>query len=188
LEKQQEMSECAGVAPSPVSPALRRDFLASFDDAHSDKTDSFSTHRSTVLPGDDGTASTVTLPSSLLTGKLIQTPQGLALLLASRPQSGGYTELRAAYSSSATNTSNESENTVDTRNKRWTRAEDEQLKFALSQEDGPPINWKEIARLYFTGTRNCSQVCLTFHPIDGSFVSFGRKHFSLNMFLLSLHL
>ena len=185
LEQLQEMSECMNVA-SPVGPDLRRDFLASFDDARSDKAYSSNTHLGTVLPGatsqdihrgadpndhfDNNDSSSVTLPSSLLTGKLIQTPQGLALLLASRPKTEGYS---AMYASSASNTFSESNYSVDTRNKRWTRAEDAQLKYAVSREDSPPINWKEIARLFFSGTRNYSQVCLSFRPVDRSIVYFG---------------
>ena len=94
----------------------------------------------------------VTLPTSTLTGKLIPTPQGLAMLL--HPKE---TMSAATYSVYAS----VSDPGSITRNMRWTKAEDEHLKYAVELEAGPPHNWKEIARTYFPATRNGNQVRTT---------------------------
>lgn len=98
----------------------------------------------------------VTLPLRCLTGKVIETPQGLALLLAPHPTLKTAAEYVAAY---GWNNSSTQTTVVDTHNRRWTRAEDEILKHAVEELGGvPPHNWKEIARSYFPGTRHHNQV------------------------------
>ena len=161
---------------------MRSDFSAAFDDKCSDGKRALETPSSASWTGvasqgvycgatwhydwDDGVSRLVTLPASLLTGQLIQTPQDqdLSLLLPSRPELTSHTDLRFAYASSASCEST----SIDTRNKRWTLDEDMQLKFAVAKEAGPPHNWKEIARLYFSGTRTSCQVCYRLRPVDGS--------------------
>lgn len=181
FEKQQRLEECMAVAP-PVTSSLKSEFLASFDDDDDDdhgRSDKKLSPASSSNKEPNATAATqmlhspnsstdsnmVTLPASLLTGKLIHTPEGIALLL----KAADYATLFAASASSATHSTNaiavsapsaaiNGINSSDTRNKRWTRAEDERLKYAVVTEAGPPHNWKEIARSYFPGTRNSSQV------------------------------
>jgi hypothetical protein len=44
-----------------------------------------------------------------------------------------------------------------TKNKHWSKAEDELLKFAVHQEGGPPHNWQQIS-VNFNGIRTAKQV------------------------------
>jgi len=99
----------------------------------------------------------VTLPLSCLTGKIIESPEGLALLLAPHPTLKTAAEYVAAYGWN--NRSSHEKTVVDTHNRRWTRAEDEILKHGVEELGGvPPHNWKEIARSFFPGTRHHNQV------------------------------
>jgi hypothetical protein len=96
----------------------------------------------------------VNIPASLMTGRLIATQHGLAMLLV--PNDNISAAEYAAFASSVTNPSTAS---AQTKCKHWTKAEDELLKFAVSKEDGPPYTWTELARNYFPATRNANQVC-----------------------------
>lgn len=70
-------------------------------------------------------------------GRLVETPDGLALLL---------------YKTSDRLTSADGPR----RHVRWTAEEDSLLRAAVELEDGPPHNWKRIAQKYFQGSRNVS--------------------------------
>lgn len=97
----------------------------------------------------------VTIPASLMTGKLISTAHGLAMLLIPNENMSA-----ADFSTFASAVTNPSIGSAGTKCKHWTKAEDELLKFATSNEGGPPYNWTEIGRNYFPATRSANQVCL----------------------------
>jgi len=165
LEKQRRLEDCLALqnaVPPPVtSTNTARDILDFLDDKKpspaKEKAESLGslamippTVSSDVM---EDTASQESLPASMLKGKLIPTPQGLAMLL--HPKKTMSAASYSVYISSASDPGS------ITRNKRWTRAEDEHLKYAVAMEAGPPHNWKEIARTYFPATRNGNQVRTT---------------------------
>jgi len=161
LEKQRRLEDCLALqnaVPPPVTAAtMTRDLLDLVDDdkepspakGNADSSESVPMLPPSVMSnGQDDAVSQekeeqeqVTLPASMLTAKPIPTPQSLAMLL--HPKE---TISAATYSGYAS---------------RWTKAEDEHLKYAVALGAGPPHNWKEIARTYFPATRNGNQVRTT---------------------------
>lgn len=73
--------------------------------------------------------------------RMIQTPEGLALLLKSSTN-------QQQFLASTTNSIR------PRRHARWTPEEDELLCAAVELEEGPPHNWKRIAKKYFLDRRN----------------------------------
>lgn len=112
-------------------------------------------------------------PDSLLTGRLIDTPYGLAVLL---PPQTTAVEYNAAL---AARNMNPSITPAHSKNKRWTKAEDKLLAYAVEQEGGrPPHNWKEIARTYFPGMRSDNQVCTCITVVSrATIMTFFLLHF-----------
>ena len=85
-----------------------------------------------ILQTENFDNSSVSRSSLSTNNRMIETPEGLALLL--------------------NNTSVQS--SPPRRHVRWTSEEDDILRAAVDIEEGPPHNWKRIAKKYFNGTRN----------------------------------
>jgi hypothetical protein len=117
------------------------------------------------------TATDPPIPPALMSGKVISTKYGLAMLVvpssditvsdytdtfaSTTTMHGGGTSSHAASSTSTNGTTT----AMTTRFKHWLKSEDELLQYAISkQEDGPPYMWQQIAQTYFPNTRNANQV------------------------------
>jgi hypothetical protein len=97
-------------------------------------------------------------PASMLTGQVIQTTRGVAVLLLPQCLQERAAIARLAQCGTINDSSSCQEQPLDTRNKRWTASEDQLLAHAVQQFQGVH-KWKEIAQTYFPGTRSANQVC-----------------------------
>lgn len=87
----------------------------------------------------ESTEDTDRVPSFMLSGRVVQTPEGPALLLRTPPRD-------VVLGSDVS------------RGRRWTQDEDQILKNAIEEQGGPPYKWKTVSIDYFYGTRNEHQV------------------------------
>jgi ribosomal protein L18 len=123
------------------------------------------------------------IPASLISGKVISTKYGLAVLVVPSTYSDTFVSsktnvIQSETSASLFPTSNlmtttmtdvatiatspslvtTTTTTTTTRFKHWIQKEDELLQYAISKQIGPPYKWQEIAQTYFPTTRNANQV------------------------------
>jgi Myb-like DNA-binding domain len=96
-----------------------------------------------------------TIPASLLSGKVISTKYGLAMLLVPSPNITT-TEYNSAMTTHPSLVQ-QSKSKLTTRFKHWIQSEDELLTYAISKHS-PPYSWQDIAHAYFPGTRTANQV------------------------------
>ena len=130
----------------------------------------------------DVTSTNPTIPSALMSGKVISTKYGLAMLVV--PSSditvSDYTSTFAssmavhaltnnnvvsslppdtASNAGTCNSHSTATPSVATRFKHWLTSEDELLRYAITKQmHGPPYMWQQIAQTYFPNTRNANQV------------------------------
>jgi hypothetical protein len=97
-------------------------------------------------------------PASMLTGQIIQTDRGVAVLLLPQSLQERVAIARLAQCGAINDSSSSQQQPLDSRNRRWTAAEDLLLTHAVQELRGV-LKWKEIARTYFPGTRTANQVC-----------------------------
>lgn len=91
-----------------------------------------------ALSHESGDTTPMILSNLSANNQIIQTPEGLALLL----------------NKSTLRSNNDVSPSQPRRHARWTPEEDETLRAAIELEEGPPHNWKRISKKYFSGTRN----------------------------------
>jgi hypothetical protein len=96
-----------------------------------------------------------TIPASLLSGKVISTKYGLAMLLVPSPNITT-TEYNSAMTMHPSLVP-QSKSKLTTRFKHWIQSEDELLTYAISKHS-PPYSWQDIAHAYFPGSRTANQV------------------------------
>jgi hypothetical protein len=92
-------------------------------------------------------AARTTVPPAWLTGKIIMTAEGPAMLLNSNPSLAGMIHPGAPP--------------PPKKNMHWSKAEDKLLVTATTEEPGPPYDWEEISETYFHGFRTANLVRLS---------------------------